>query len=497
MGKKSAPPPAPDYTQAAERTAQSSQEAQTRADWANRPTINTPWGQQSWQAQAGTDPSTGQPITNWTQNLTLSPQQQAALNAQMALEQGRSELGQSFMGRVQDAYSKPFNWGGMQGYGQTPQAGGSEAWLTGGAGQGVQNKVAGSGQGIQSQLQGAGQGMMAGVDRSQLGAMPDTSQAARARIEDAMMARMQPQHQQAQAGLEGKLQNMGLTRGSEAWNREMQRLGDQQSRERFNALDRGLAEQQGQFGMDMQGRQQGWQEMLGQGQFQNQAQQQAFNQAAQAGQFGNAAQQQAWQQNLANAQFGNQAQQQGWQQALGQNQQNFAQQQAAQGQNFNQQMQAAQYQNQLRQQQIAEEQMRRGMSLNEMNALLSGQQVGMPQMPSFNTSQSAGGVNYSGAAGQQYNAAMDAFNVKQQQQQSMMSGLGSLAGMAGMFMSDVRLKSDIVRVGTHPVGVGIYEYEIFGRRERGVLAQELQEVRPDLVHVHDSGYLMVNYGGLQ
>jgi hypothetical protein len=220
--------------------------------------------------------------------------------------------------------------------------------------------------------------------------------------------------------------------------------------------------------------------MLGQGQFQNQAQQQAFNQAAQAGQFGNAAQQQAWQQRL------------------GQNAQNFGQEQAAQGQNFSQQMQQSEYQNRLRQQQIAEQMQRRGMSLNEMNALLTGQQVGMPSMPNFNTSQSAGGVNYSGAAQNQYNASMDAYNAKQQQQQSMMSGIGQVAGMAGMMMmSDVRLKSNIVRVGTHPVGVGIYEYDIQGERERGVLAQELQEVRPDLVHVHRSGYLMVNYGGLQ
>ena len=38
-------------------------------------------------------------------------------------------------------------------------------------------------------------------------------------------------------------------------------------------------------------------------------------------------------------------------------------------------MSASQYQNQLRQQAIAEEAQRRNMSLNEMNALLTGQQV--------------------------------------------------------------------------------------------------------------------------
>jgi hypothetical protein len=62
--------------------------------------------------------------------------------------------------------------------------------------------------------------------------------------------------------------------------------------------------------------------------------------------------------------------------------------------------------------------------------------------------------------------------------------------------SDRRLKSNIVRVGTHPRGVGIYEYDIFGERQQGVMAQELQEVAPELVIKHPSGYLMVNYGGL-
>jgi hypothetical protein len=49
-------------------------------NYANRPTINTPWGSQSWQTQAGIDPSTGQSVTQWTQNTNLTPQSQAALD---------------------------------------------------------------------------------------------------------------------------------------------------------------------------------------------------------------------------------------------------------------------------------------------------------------------------------------------------------------------------------------------------------------------------------
>lgn len=37
---------------------------------------------------------------------------------------------------------------------------------------------------------------------------------------------------------------------------------------------------------------------------------------------------------------------------------------------------------------------------------------------------------------------------------------------------------------------------MMGFPQRGVIAQEVQAVRPDLVKRHANGYLMVNYGGL-
>jgi hypothetical protein len=305
-----------------------------------------------------TDPATGKPVTSWEQNITLAGDQQKALDDQMKLQSGRSDIAGGMMNRLGQDYEKPYDWSGMQA----------------------------------------------------AGAVPATGDDTRQRVEQGLMDRMRPENQYQQQALETQLQNMGHSRGSEGWNRELQRLQDQQDRQKFLALEQGGAEQQRQFGMNLQG---------------------------------------------------------------------------------------SEYANKLRQQQIAEQIQKRGMTLNEMNALLSGQQVAMPNMPSFNTSTSAGGADYNSAAKNQYNASMDAFNAKQQQSQSMMSGLGSIAGMAGMFMSDARLKTNVVRVGRHPVGVDIYEYDIFGRRERGVIAQELQAVRPDLVHRHDSGYLMVDYRGLQ
>lgn len=103
------------------------------------------------------------------------------------------------------------------------------------------------------------------------------------------------------------------------------------------------------------------------------------------------------------------------------------------------------------------------------------------------------GVDYSGAAQNQYAANMNQFNAQQAQQQSLMNGLMG----AGMLMfSDVRLKSNIEKVGELENGLGVYDYDIFGHRERGVLAQEVLEKIPSAVHVHDSGYLMVDYGAI-
>lgn len=66
-----------------------------------------------------------------------------------------------------------------------------------------------------------------------------------------------------------------------------------------------------------------------------------------------------------------------------------------------------------------------------------------------------------------------------------------------MQRSDRRLKSNIKRIGTHPLGVGIYEYDLENRRETGVMAQELLPVLPDAVSMGDDGYYRVNYEMIQ
>jgi hypothetical protein len=98
---------------------------------------------------------------------------------------------------------------------------------------------------------------------------------------------------------------------------------------------------------------------------------------------------------------------------------------------------------------------------------------------------------------------MQQYGIQQAGINAQMQGLGMLAGSALRYApaaitawSDRRLKSNIVRVGDHPLGIGIYEYDIFGNRERGVMAQEVLEVKPEAVHMMPNGFMAVNYGAL-
>ena len=430
LGGGSSAPAAPDYTGAAKEQAGASKEITNMQTWANRPNQYTPWGSQTWSPTSTIDPATGQKVTQWNQYTNLTPQAQSALNDQFALQSGRSALAGSFMGRVADEYSKPFDYSNLPQMAQTPSVGN-----------------------LQTQTNNYTPGLTTGFNFGS--PLPQMDSSYRDTVANQLMSKMQPTHDYQTKQLETKLANQGLRPGSEAYNRAMNQLGNQQSLERFNALDQSGNEAQRLYNMQMQTAQQGYNQNLGAAQFQNQA----LGQASAL--------------DLARMNAQNQAM----------------------GQQYGLNQQAAQFQNQLRQQAIAEQAQRRGMSLNEMNALLSGQQVSMPSMPGFQAASKSDTPNLLGAMQSGYDAQLGGYNA---QQASANSQLGSLAqlGSAAFMFSDRRLKSNIKRVGTHDIGVGIYEYTMMGIAQRGVIAQEVQAVRPDLVKRHANGYLMVNYGGL-
>ena len=395
------------------------------------------------------------------------------------------------------------------------------------------------------------------LDTRNLAAMPVN---AGMTAQQAIMSRLDPQLQRQRSQLETQLANQGLARGGEAYNAAITEQQQQENDLRTQAALQGIsldmgARQQGLgeaqtlggfanqsalagFGAGQQATQsqnaaiaQNAGIALQSGQFANQAQAQQFAQRLAAGEFGRDAQLASFQtgqsaqdavnraisQNFsqglgaagaynaaAGQQFGQDMDIAGlYNAALGQNQaatlQQAQAQAALQSQGFNQSQSQANFQNAQRQAALQEQLALRQLPLNEVAAIMGGAQVQLPQFqsyqgaevgaaPVFNAQQAAG--NFAQGS---YGNQVSAYNAK-------MGMYGQIAGAAGMAAgkSDRRLKSNIVRVGTHPLGIGIYEYDIFDRRERGVMADEVEQVKPEAVAIDPAdGYKMVYYGMLQ
>ncbi|HQT64791.1 MAG: hypothetical protein B7Z75_06495 [Acidocella sp. 20-57-95] len=68
-------------------------------------------------------------------------------------------------------------------------------------------------------------------------------------------------------------------------------------------------------------------------------------------------------------------------------------------------------------------------------------------------------------------------------------------GSGVAILSDIRLKKDIRRIGTHSLGIGLYEYSYLGSniRHTGVMAQEVLRVAPHAVITGANGFYSVDY----
>jgi hypothetical protein len=69
---------------------------------------------------------------------------------------------------------------------------------------------------------------------------------------------------------------------------------------------------------------------------------------------------------------------------------------------------------------------------------------------------------------------------------------------SNMSISDRRLKKNIVRIGTHESGCGIYRFSYLWSNivYTGVMAQDVLKYVPEAVSVGPSNYLAVDYGRL-
>jgi len=166
----------------------------------------------------------------------------------------------------------------------------------------------------------------------------------------------------------------------------------------------------------------------------------------------------------------------------------------ANAQGYNQALQSGQFGNTAIQQSLAQELTKRQLPLNEINALMSGSQIQNPQFGAYQ-GQTITPAPIANATAQQGAYNQNLYNQQVGTYNTNVEGLYNLGGSAAR-ASDIRLKSNIKRLGTHKSGLGIYEYDIFGRHEIGVMAQEALVLRPDVVLHHPAGFLMVDYGRL-
>jgi len=290
-------------------------------------------------------------------------------------------------------------------------------------------------------------------------------------------------------------QNYQQALGAGQFNREalLQQFGmGQQAQELANqALAQNYQTTFDQARLQNEALQQIFQQGATQQQMQNQAAAQNFQQQVAAQQANLARQAQQVGQSQSAAGFYNEAQAQAYQQELARQ----AAANAAQQQQFQQNIAQQQFRNTAIQQALAQQAAIRSIPVNEISALLSGGQVNVPQFqgysgvtvapsPIFQAGQAAGDF-----AQRNYQNQVAAYNAK-------MGMYGDIAGAAGTaYASDRRLKSNVVRIGTHPLGIGVYEYDIFGERQRGVMADEVEAVKPEAVTTHPTeGYKMVYYG---
>ena len=290
----------------------------------------------------------------------------------------------------------------------------------------------------------AGQyGLASGINTRGVAAMPVN---AGTTGQQALMQRLQPEIDQTNAALSQRLANQGITLGSEAYNNAMRTQGQNNNDLTSQAALQGI-------NLDMSANNQGFNQAATLAQARNAAIGQNFGQAATSAGLYNNAQNQQFNQGLQSATFGNNAQQALLQQQLGL---------------YNQ-------------------------PLNQITSLMSGSQIQNPQFQQF-SGQNVQAAPLFNAAQQQANYNQGIYGQQMAGYHAGINGIASLGAAALPFvMSDRRLKTNIVQIGQHPVGVPAYEYDILGRHERGVMAQDLLAVMPEAVALHPSGYLMVDY----
>jgi hypothetical protein len=440
------------------------------------------------------------PDAGWTATQTLSPDQQKLLDYQNQASIGLGRLANTGLGYVENMLGTPFDTSKLA----QMQSSVSPADMQRLSGQANLGQV-GSEPQFQS-LEAARalrqSGQTEGLQRS-LG--ENVGMEGWDRASNLLMNRLNPQIEQSQDRLKAQLANQGIVAGTEAYNRAMTQQGQKENDLRTQAQLQAQGIQQNLFGQELQAGQFGNQATTQQQQnllqnlgFSNQAQQQDFANRQSQLAFNNQLGQQGFANQLAGMGFNNQQIQQMYANSQAQQQANNA---IAQ-QQFANRMSGANLSNQARQQGLQEQAYLRNEPLNTLSAVRTGSQVQGPQFVNSFNQATTQGADLLGAAGMQYNAQMGDFNAQQAAQQNFNQGLMGLGGAGIMKYSDIRMKENIKQVHWLPNGLPVYTYEykpefkdIAGHGVHiGVMAQEVEMVKPEAVITNADGYKMVNYG---
>ena len=455
MTKKSTPPPVPDYAAAATAQGAANVDAARATAKLGNPNIYGPLGSQTVSYgtknnkidQAGfdaavaaynkTDKSGAAPdIAKFTSpdfdiptiTQTLTPDAQATLEAQQAVEKQLAGLGLRGIATADKVLSTPFD----------PKLPGITTDISGKVSpvnqsvynsEQAQRNVAGPTAAGTAQGSVTGPTLQQGINTAGIAAMPVN---AGMTGQQAIMSRLQPQLTQNENAARQRLANQGLVAGGEAYQNEMRTMGQNRNDLELQAAAQGI-------NLDAMMNQQGFQQAQAQGQFGNEAQLAQFNAAMQNTGLGNQAIQQNYENQLS--QFGAGLQNAGLNNAaIQQNYQNQLAAQTAQNaaiaQNYNQQLGLAQFGNEAQGQSLSQQLAIRNQPLNEISGLMSGSQIQMPQFQGYQGANIAAAPIYQGVQ-DTFQGQMDQYGIRQAAKNATTQGLmsmgGSIAG-AGMGM---------------------------------------------------------------
>lgn len=291
MGKQQAtPPPAVDYGAQANAQGQANIDASRVGAQLNRVNQYTPYGSQVYTPGSTPD--------SWESTITLSPEQQKLLNSQTSGEQTLADTANNGLGRVQDAFSQPFDTSGAPA--RVGSVGTPSYDLYNGSTSLPNSTVNTPGYNIQ--LPGYQQSTgnpnvpnstvntsgvpaaqtadyLKSLDFSSLQNVPGANDfgAQKQEVEDALYregsAKLDPQYAAQEEAMRARLANSGVTPGSDAYTQEMNAFNQQRSSDYGDLRDRSIlagGQEQSRLNSDsLASRAQMLSQIVSGGQFQN------------------------------------------------------------------------------------------------------------------------------------------------------------------------------------------------------------------------------------